>query len=398
MAKQTISIGSAANDGTGDGLRTAFNKVNANFTELYNADAALVIPTDVSDLTDNTNLLGGAANLGNLKISGSTLATTDNPDTGGWGGYSISIDPGIESNGGIYIPGINDQQTGGTLQIYNSDSSGGKVSINTYGGLTIGSARGTLGLGLDLEAPGSPSHFHLAFETSNTYIPTADLFFGDDYNYLRLVNNAQGVFIGTNDRDGGLQNEWRFTTAGNFTAPGRVIIGGSGSNLESHLEIDSSNYWTSIQWTNLTSLQDPNAGPFECQAQLLRVFSGSGEIEGHEELVAVTAVQPSGTTYNGLMFTTSDGKIPDAPYNDGIGTMYSWVLGGDATTKFPNNTLDAGNNPIDIKSSDYAELWYQGEEATWQGDPARNSAAYIWTAWDGSYIQNSRSDDGVNPF
>ena len=190
----------------------------------------------------------------------------------------------------------------------------------------------------------------------------------------------------------------QLNSSGNLTAPGRVIIGGSGSNLESHLEIDSSNYWTSIQWTNLTSLQDPNAGPFECQAQLLRVFSGSGEIEGHEELVAVTAVQPSGTTYNGLMFTTSDGKIPDAPYNDGIGTMYSWVLGGDATTKFPNNTLDAGNNPIDIKSSDYAELWYQGEEATWQGDPARNSAAYIWTAWDGSYIQNSRSDDGVNPF
>ena len=265
MAKQTINIGSAANDGTGDGLRTAFNKVNANFTELYNADAALVIPTDVSDLTDNTNLLGGAANLGNLKISGSTLGTTDNPDTGGWGGYSISIDPGIESNGGIYIPGINDQQTGGTLQIYNSDTSGGKVSINTYGGMTIASARGTLGLGLDLEAPGSPSHFHLAFETSNTYVPTADLFFGDDYNYLQLVNSAQGVFIGTNNRDGGDQNVWRFTTSGNFTAPGRVIIGGIESGLESHLEIDSSNYWTSIQWTNFTSLQDPAATPFECQ-------------------------------------------------------------------------------------------------------------------------------------
>lgn len=35
MPQQTIGIGSAANDGTGDPLRTAFTKVNANFSELY---------------------------------------------------------------------------------------------------------------------------------------------------------------------------------------------------------------------------------------------------------------------------------------------------------------------------------------------------------------------------
>jgi hypothetical protein len=35
MAKQTIGIGSAANDGTGDPLRTAFDKVNDNFDEVY---------------------------------------------------------------------------------------------------------------------------------------------------------------------------------------------------------------------------------------------------------------------------------------------------------------------------------------------------------------------------
>ena len=38
MAKQTINIGSSANDGTGDPLRTAFDKINDNFTELYGAD------------------------------------------------------------------------------------------------------------------------------------------------------------------------------------------------------------------------------------------------------------------------------------------------------------------------------------------------------------------------
>jgi plastocyanin len=35
MAKQIINLGTAANDGSGDPLRTAFTKINTNFTELY---------------------------------------------------------------------------------------------------------------------------------------------------------------------------------------------------------------------------------------------------------------------------------------------------------------------------------------------------------------------------
>ena len=41
MAKQTINIGTAANDGTGDPNRTAFNKCNQNFTELYSPSEIL---------------------------------------------------------------------------------------------------------------------------------------------------------------------------------------------------------------------------------------------------------------------------------------------------------------------------------------------------------------------
>ena len=39
MAKQTIDVGTVINDGTGDDIRTAFVKVNDNFTELYNQGA-----------------------------------------------------------------------------------------------------------------------------------------------------------------------------------------------------------------------------------------------------------------------------------------------------------------------------------------------------------------------
>jgi hypothetical protein len=39
MTQQVINIGSSANDGTGDPMRTAFQKINANFSEIYSRDA-----------------------------------------------------------------------------------------------------------------------------------------------------------------------------------------------------------------------------------------------------------------------------------------------------------------------------------------------------------------------
>jgi hypothetical protein len=47
MAKQTIGIGTVANDRTGDPIRTAMDKINDNFTELY--DVANPTPTAEND-------------------------------------------------------------------------------------------------------------------------------------------------------------------------------------------------------------------------------------------------------------------------------------------------------------------------------------------------------------
>lgn len=68
MAKQIINVGLLANDGTGDPIRTAMIKANANFTELYNANSTFsgsytdltnkpTIPDSILDLgiTDGTN-------------------------------------------------------------------------------------------------------------------------------------------------------------------------------------------------------------------------------------------------------------------------------------------------------------------------------------------------------
>jgi hypothetical protein len=49
MAKQVINVGTSANDGTGDPNRTAFQKINANFTELYDGEGAGTL----QQVTDN---------------------------------------------------------------------------------------------------------------------------------------------------------------------------------------------------------------------------------------------------------------------------------------------------------------------------------------------------------
>ena len=66
MAKETIGIGTSANDGTGDPLRTAFTKINANFSELYGDD------TDATNFVfeDKTPQLGG-----NLDINGFNITS-----------------------------------------------------------------------------------------------------------------------------------------------------------------------------------------------------------------------------------------------------------------------------------------------------------------------------------
>jgi hypothetical protein len=64
MAKQTIGIGSSANDGTGDPLRTAFDKINDNFDELYGTTA------EANDLIeDATPQLGGDLDVNGRRIT-----------------------------------------------------------------------------------------------------------------------------------------------------------------------------------------------------------------------------------------------------------------------------------------------------------------------------------------
>jgi hypothetical protein len=99
MAKQTINIGSTANDGTGDPLRTAFDKCNDNFTELYSA----VNPTS-----------------SNLQFTGNSLISEDT--NGG-----ITIDP----NGTGTIELASSANVTGTLTVVGGINMNGSLTVDT---------------------------------------------------------------------------------------------------------------------------------------------------------------------------------------------------------------------------------------------------------------------------
>jgi alanine dehydrogenase len=79
MAKQTINIGTSANDGTGDPLRTAMDKTNDNFTELYNgaggvADGAVTTAKLADDAVDSAKIADGAIDTVHIADSNITTA------------------------------------------------------------------------------------------------------------------------------------------------------------------------------------------------------------------------------------------------------------------------------------------------------------------------------------
>ena len=87
MARQVINVGSTANDGTGDGLRTAYIKCNDNFQELYNTTQT---PIEIVNGTSNmavaasanvTVSIAGSANV--VNFAGSITEFTGNADISG---------------------------------------------------------------------------------------------------------------------------------------------------------------------------------------------------------------------------------------------------------------------------------------------------------------------------
>jgi len=94
MAKQVINVGTADFAGDGDALRTAFTKVNDNFTELYNDDAQDIT---LASFSVQTNTPAGT---GAIVYDNTTGVFTYTPPVGGGGGIANLVDDTTPQLGG----------------------------------------------------------------------------------------------------------------------------------------------------------------------------------------------------------------------------------------------------------------------------------------------------------
>lgn len=206
MAKQTINIGTA-DKGDGDPIRTAFNKVNQNFTELYTA----------------LGLGDASLNLGSFEFTNNVMTTTDSS--------AVIIDQNVTITNeltmqGDIVPNLAGEHNLGSAakpwnSLYVSNNTiylgGTPLAVNQSGQLTVGGVaastsdrliNGTDKIVLNEETASRLSMYVNNVEKSRLQI---------NGNDLLLSSLAGGVVLAATDGVGG---EWRFKTNGNLESTG----------------------------------------------------------------------------------------------------------------------------------------------------------------------------------
>jgi hypothetical protein len=250
MTQQTINLGTTANDGSGDPLRTAFTKINANFTDLYSqVSAETAIPSQTghsgSVLTTDGNTLSWATQTFNALHNGSynvtlgsdgTLNLPQAPSAGAAVIQPASTTYGIKfvansniwtlgTNGSITFPDTSVQTTAWTGILpnptYSGSSSIGNVTPAALNLNNTGSA-GQVETQLTLintagnTNTGSAIDFY-TYTGAGNGVPGARIQSVDDGNFssnFSIVLKATG-----NNGNGSLSTQWTFGSNGVLTVP-----------------------------------------------------------------------------------------------------------------------------------------------------------------------------------
>lgn len=297
MAKQSILLGTLPNDGTGDPIRTAFTKINANFTELY----------------DRT------VDLGSFKISSYSLGTLG-ADENSWGLSPISIDPGGESYSGIWIPAVAAQTEGASLDIYNNAQGAGPIQLSVHSGLWQFNNNGTLTvptLTVNLHNGGDQQGQVLQFGGNQQVIITGPTP-AESASAQRLIIQGQKA---TGTGEGGDVYVW----GGDAQIDGgdiKIYAGDADSSTEGY-----------GGYINLQSGYGHNTGG------QLNINSGNSEIQGGHLNLYAGSGQGGGTGLGGNLNLYAGGGSQGHGVINLNTTGNQWQFNADGGLKFPDNTI-----------------------------------------------------------
>ena len=325
MAKQTVNIGVSANDNTGDPLRSAFDKLNDNFDEVY---AAGPVGT-------------------NLQISSNTVASTN-------------------TNGNVVL----DPAGTGSVKVEGPMIANGVVTINsTVTGNLVPTTAGTYNLGSsaapykELYVSGSSLHLgNLVLKEVDTMVEifradgvTNAILSGNSTTAGSVLNNGETVVALTNDgpitfyannySDGAATTT--VINTGNITTPALVATGNvTGGNLITTGLVSSTG---NVAGGNLTT-----AGVVTATGNITggNISGGTGAVAattGTFTNIAgtlTTATQASITSVGTLTALTATGNVAGGNLTTaGVVTATGTITGGNLTTAgtITGATVASGN-------------------------------------------------------
>jgi len=336
MAKQTINIGTTANDGTGDPLRTAFTKINENFTELYGDDG------DSNTLAANLDINGwnivstrsnedirilpagtGGVIASAIRIAGSTISSEDSTQ--------ILVDDSIRATGNLTVDGATTLST----------------SLALASGATVTSI-------LDEDAMGSDSATALATQQSikayvDSQVTAQDLDFqGDSGGALSVDLDSQTFTVagGTGiDTAGSGQtltiniDSTVATLTGSQTLSGKTLTAPTinGATMTGSVTVDSLTFDDNTISTNASN------------ANLELVASGSGTVELQSNTNITGNASVSGTLTTADITTTGTHTVTGQSDVD-----YVRIKDNKITTNATNADLElaaSGTGVIDIQNT-----------------------------------------------
>ena len=210
MARQSLNIGTAANDGTGDNLRVGGDKINDNFSEIYTAFgngstlSALAVSA-MNNATANELVTVGATITeldaeANLTFDGSTLTVTGNitvPNDGDIGSVGATDAIQISSAGIVTFKDDIVIKDAGTI---GNATTAAAIQIEADGDIVLSDDLYISGGLLDLKNEGSVSQIKLYCESSNAHAQTLQSApHSLASSAVCVLPTASGTLIGTGD-------------------------------------------------------------------------------------------------------------------------------------------------------------------------------------------------------
>lgn len=205
MAKQTVGIGTSANDGTGDALRVAFDKLNDNFDEVYADDfvtnariANDAVDTDqiADDAVDSAQIADGAidtVHIGNDQITNAKIAD-DQIDSEHY--VDGSIDTAHIANdqithdklSGAYTAAQTIATTSGTINLDASSYAVFRLTSDLTGATTLNIQNMKEGQAIDITVSGSQTITFSADDTTETFNKVGSTDYdGASDNHIQVV-------------------------------------------------------------------------------------------------------------------------------------------------------------------------------------------------------------------